>query len=98
MRQGQFSNLWKFRKARQVRGEVGWWVNVPELNCNVFPSPRKPKLHTDKVYKTFNSFSILCGCRDGRGAWGRMDTCISIAESLHCSPQTIANRLYPNTK
>ena len=48
MRQGQFSNLWKFRKARQVRGEVGWWVNVPELNCNVFPSPRKPKLHTDK--------------------------------------------------
>jgi len=48
MRQGQFSNLWKFRKARHVRGEVGWWVNVPELNSNVFPFPRKPKLHTDK--------------------------------------------------
>ena len=29
--------------------------------------------------------SLLCGSLDGRGVWGRMDTCICIAESL-CSP------------
>ena len=24
----------------------------------------------------------------GRGVWGRMDTCICMAETLHCSPET----------
>ena len=26
---------------------------------------------------------------EGRGIWGRTDTCIRMAESLHCSPKTI---------
>ena len=29
--------------------------------------------------------SILCGGLDRRGVWGRMDTCICVAESLCCS-------------
>ena len=33
--------------------------------------------------------SMLCGNLDGRGVWGRMDTCICMAESLFCSPETI---------
>ena len=33
--------------------------------------------------------SMLCGSLDGRGDWGRMDTCICMAESLHCPPETI---------
>ena len=33
--------------------------------------------------------SMLCGSLDGRGVWKRMDTCICMAESLHCSPATI---------
>jgi len=33
--------------------------------------------------------SMSCGSLDGRGVWGRMDTCISFAESLHCSPEII---------
>ena len=33
--------------------------------------------------------SMLWGSLDGRGVWGRMDTCIYMAESLHCSPKTI---------
>ena len=33
--------------------------------------------------------SMLCGNLDGRGVWGRMDTCICMAESLHCSPEAI---------
>ena len=33
--------------------------------------------------------SVLHGSRDGRGAWGRMDTRICVAESLCCPPETI---------
>ena len=33
--------------------------------------------------------SMLCGSLDGRGVWGRIDTCICMAESFHCSPETI---------
>ena len=31
---------------------------------------------------------MLCGSLDG-GQWGRMDTCICRAESLHCSLETV---------
>ena len=30
---------------------------------------------------------------DGRGAWGRMDTCVCTAESLCCPPETITTLL-----
>ena len=30
---------------------------------------------------------------DERGVWGRMDTRICMAESLHCSPETITTLL-----
>ena len=36
---------------------------------------------------------MLCGSLDGRGVWGRMDTCICIADSLHCSPEAITTLL-----
>ena len=46
--------------------------------------------------------SVLYGSLHGRGVWGRMDTCIGMTESLHCSPEAITtlfvNWLYPNTK
>ena len=31
---------------------------------------------------------MLHGSLDGRGVWGRMDTCIFMAESLPCPPET----------
>ena len=37
--------------------------------------------------------SMLCGSLDGRGVWGRMHTCICMAESLLCSPKTITTLL-----
>ena len=39
--------------------------------------------------------SMLCASLDGRGVWGRMDTCICIctAESLHCLPETTTTLL-----
>ena len=33
--------------------------------------------------------SVLGDSLDGRGVWGRMDTCICMAESLCCPPETI---------
>ena len=33
-------------------------------------------------------FSMFCASLDGRRVWGRMDTCVWMAESLHCSPET----------
>ena len=43
------------------------------------------KMVTSKVllYAT----STLCGSLDGREVWGRMDTCIYMAQSLCCSPE-----------
>ena len=32
--------------------------------------------------------SMLCGSLDGRGVWGRMDTCACMAEFLCCWPET----------
>ena len=37
--------------------------------------------------------SMLPGSLDGRGVWGRMDTCKSMAESLHCSREIITTLL-----
>ena len=34
-------------------------------------------------------FSILCASLDGRGVWGRMDTCICMAEFLCYLPETV---------
>ena len=32
---------------------------------------------------------MLCGSLDGKGVWERMATCIHMAESLCCPPETI---------
>ena len=32
---------------------------------------------------------MLSGSLDGRRVWGRMDTCVCMVESLHCSPEAI---------
>ena len=39
--------------------------------------------------------SMLCGSLGGRGGgvWGRMDTCMCMAESLCCPPETITTLL-----
>ena len=38
--------------------------------------------------------SVLWGSLDwGGGVWGRMDTCVCMAESLRCSPETITTLL-----
>ena len=41
---------------------------------------------------------MLCGRLDGRGIGRRMDTCICMAESLRCSPETITTLLIGYTQ
>ena len=38
-------------------------------------------------------YSVLCANLDGRGVWRRTDTCICMAESLPCSPETTTTLL-----
>ena len=40
------------------------------------------------LYNTWNC-SMSCGSLDGKGIWGRMDTCVYTAESLLCLSETI---------
>ena len=44
--------------------------------------------------------SVLHSNLDVRGVWGRMDTCVCMAESLCCSLEdtTIVNCIYPHYK
>ena len=40
---------------------------------------------------------MLCASLAGRGVWGRMNTYICMAESLHCSPETVITLLISYT-
>ena len=44
-------------------------------------------INKDLPCSTGNSAQRLCGSLDERGVWGRMDTCICMTESLHCSTE-----------
>ena len=46
----------------------------------------------DLLYSTGNCL-MLCGSLDGRGVWGRMDTCVCMAESLCYPPEAITTLL-----
>ena len=41
--------------------------------------------------------SMLYGSLDKRAIWGRVDTCICMAESFRCAPETSWNSLGQNT-
>ena len=47
--------------------------------------------------KHMELYSMLWGSMDGRGVWGRIDTCVCMAESLHWSPETITTLLIGST-
>ena len=41
--------------------------------------------------------SMLCGSLEGRGVWGRIDTCIGMGKSLHCSAGAVTALLISYT-
>ena len=74
--------------ARERKTERGW--------CQRSVRSLYTEAHNPKACGTGNS--VLCGSLDRRGVWGRMDTCICTAESLHCSPETIITFLIGYTQ
>ena len=64
--------------------------------------PPDPNSHFKSAWCTIATFAVsdhvqhtelcstLCGSLDGRGAWGRLDTCMCVAECFPCSPGTIS--------
>ena len=49
--------------------------------------------YQEKIYRYMELCSMLYGSLDGRGVWGRMDTCVYMAESFCRSPETITSLL-----
>ena len=47
----------------------------------------------DLLWSTGNSAQCYVAAWIGGGGWGRMDTCVCMAESLRCSPETITTLL-----
>ena len=57
-----------------------YWSGVPFTSPGDLPNPEIQA----------GSPAMVCGSLDGRGVWGRMDTCICIQV---CSPETITTLL-----
>ena len=47
-------------------------------------------IYKDLMYSSWNSTRCYVAAWMGGGVWGRMDTCIHMAESLCCSPEITA--------
>ena len=61
--------------------EVGEWI-VRELGMDIYTP-----LYLYCI--AHGTLLMLCGSRDGRRVWERIDPCICMVESLHCFPETI---------
>ena len=64
---------------------------VREFGMDMYILYLKWITNKDLLYGTWNS--VLLGSLPGKGVWGRMDTCICMAESLCCPPETITKLL-----
>jgi len=51
----------------------------------------------DLLFSSRELCSMSCGNLDRKGTWGRMDTCMCMAESLCCLPETITTLLISYT-
>ena len=70
-----------------VRDSYGVWDQHVYTGVFKMVNPQGPTVQ----YRAL--CSVLCGSLDGRGVWGRMDTCIYMAESLCSPPETITTLL-----
>ena len=70
--------------------ELHGWCEIERIPSTV-NNQQKP------IVQHMEFCSVLCARLDGRGVWRRMDTCVCMAESLHCSPETITTLLISYT-
>ena len=100
---------WTHRLREGVYGCAGWlggkWgeERVKEFGMDMCTLLYlKQVTSNDLLYSTWNSAQSYVAEWMGGELGGRMDTCICMAESLHCSPETITtlsvNQPYPSIR
>ena len=67
------------------KGELKVWDG--HVHPTIFKMDNQPRSTTQHIG------SMLCGSLDGRGVWGKMDTCICMAEFLCCAPESTTTQL-----
>ena len=80
-----------FGPGVRVRKRQGPTFKDREIYIDLPQAEKNLKLQISDVSRELCSLS--CGSLDVRGLWGRMDTCICMAESLHCSAETTTTLL-----
>ena len=85
-RDSQKKNLWLLGEGIVKEGV---WEGHVHTTIFKMDNSQGPNVYYMELY------SMLCASLDGRGVWGRMDTCICVcmAESLLCSPETTTTLL-----
>ena len=68
------------------------WALMTYLALGPYDHDKMCKMQVLKVWH-MELCSMSCGSLDGREVWGRMDICVCMAESFHCSPKTITKFL-----
>ena len=80
-------NLWLTGGRARGRNSQGIWDAQVHIAMSKMDSQQGPTLQHMELC------SVLCGSLDGKGVWGRMNTCICMAESLCCPSETITTLL-----
>ena len=65
------------------KGQWGLW------ECHVHTAIFKMDTQQEPIILHMELYSVLYARLNGSGVWGRMDTCICMAKSLCCPPETI---------
>ena len=91
MKIAALTGVWKKLIPTFMDDFEGFKTTVMKVTTDVVEIPREHELKAKCVFH---------GSLDGREIWGRMATCMCIAESLHYSPEThnFVRQLSPNTK
>ena len=97
---------WTYLKTEMRQWTYGFWEEgweegiVREFGIDMYILLYLKQIINKGLFCTIHG--MLCDSPDGKGVWGVMDTNICMAESLHCSPESITTLLviwlYPNTK
>ena len=86
LREGSSSCQIKDNRKRQGVWDGRIYTALFHMNIHQGPTEEQHRLH-----------SSFCGSLDGKGIWGRMDTCICMTEPLCCSSENITTLLVGST-
>ena len=74
---------------------IKWYCHKGELSLSrrfLFKKPGSWGLRWQCAFKD-DGIRVAKSSLDGRGVWGRMGTCVCMAEFLLCSPETVSTLL-----